>query len=224
MHLEQCVRQRIVKAFQLSFITQTFSKSFDDFYVFKIHYIYTVSPTQFHSSLPTLYKSNDLIPLRFLPKPPYLPFSPSPYNPLMRISTRHSSLSLCDLDLNILKVMSILKENLNNYVVDEMIIQKQVKSVSYLQLVSSNTLWLMKISKIVRWTGNNSLWLMWHKQIKEINMKMKTGKESTLLVQKNLPPEARKVWTEIDELKSEEEPTTELRILWNLKNSAKLIK
>ena len=116
----------------------------------------------------------------------------------MRISTRHSSLSLCDLDLNILKVMSILKENLNNNAADGM-----VKSVSHLQLVSSNTLWLMKISKMVRWTGNNSLWLMWHEQIKEINMKMKTGKESTLLVQKNLPPEARKVWTEIDELKSE---------------------
>ena len=62
---------------------------------------------------------------------------------------------------------------------------------------------------------------MWHERIEEINMKMKTGKESTLLVQKNIPPEARKAWTEIDELKSEEEPTTELRKLWNLKNSAK---
>src|ERR1044072_9079412 len=134
----------------------------------------------------------------------------------MRISTRHSSLSLCDLDLNILKVKSILKENLNNNAADEM-----VKSVSHLQLVSSNTLWLRNISKMVRWTGNNSLWLMWHEQIKEINMNMKTGKESTLLVQKNLPPETRKVWTEIDELKSEEEPTIELMILWNLKNSAK---
>src|ERR1044072_7902162 len=163
-----------------------------------------------HSSLPTLYKSNDLILLRFHPKS-HLPSSPSIF--LMRISTRHSSLNLCDLDLNILKVMSILKENLNN--------NAMVKSVSHLQLVSSNTLWLMKISKMVRWTGNKSLWLMWHEQIKEINMKMKTGKESTLIVQKNLLPEARKVWTEIDELKSEEEPTTELRILWNLKNSAK---
>ena len=62
---------------------------------------------------------------------------------------------------------------------------------------------------------------MWHEQIKEINMKMKTGKESTLLVQKNLSPEARKVWTEIDELKSEEKLTTELSKLWYLKNSAK---
>src|ERR1044072_9489653 len=220
MHLEQCVRQRIVKAFQLAFITQTFSKSFDDFYVFKIHYIYTVSPTQFHSSLPTLYKSNDLILLRFLPKP-YLPFSPSPYNPLMRISTRHSSLSLCDLDLNILKVMSILKENLNNNAADGMIIQKQVKSVSYLQLVSSNALWLKKITKMVRWTAYNSLWLMWHEQIKELNMKMKTDKGSSLLVKKNLSPEARKVLTEIDELKSEEKLTTELSNLWYLKNSAK---
>src|ERR1044072_6159687 len=123
----------------------------------------------------------------------------------MKISTRHSSLSLCDLDLNILKVMSILKENLNNNATNEI-----VKSVSHLQLVSSNALWLKKITKMVRWTGNNSLWLMWHEQIKEIYMTMKTGKESTLLVQKNLPPEARKVWTEIDELKSEEEPTTEL--------------
>src|ERR1044072_9784138 len=54
----------------------------------------------------------------------------------MRTSTRHSSLSLCDLDLNFLKVMSILKENINNNAADGMSIQKQVKSVSYLQLVS----------------------------------------------------------------------------------------
>src|ERR1044072_9271093 len=106
----------------------------------------------------------------------------------MKISTRHSSLSLCDLNLNILKVMSLLKENLNKNAADGM-----VESVSHLQLVSSNTLWLKKITKMVRWTGNNSLWLMCHEQIKEINMKMKTGKDSTLLVQKNLPPEARKV-------------------------------
>src|ERR1044072_267495 len=163
----------------------------------------------------------------------------------MRTSTRHSSLSLCDLDLNILKVMSILKENLNNDAADGMSIQKQVKSVSYLHLVSNiisistiqmkihinptqdAKIWLnqparklnicvicpKKIAKMICWTGNNLLWLMCHEQIKEANMKMKTGKESTLLVQKNLPPEARKVWTEIDELKSEEEPTTELRIL-----------
>ena len=43
-------------------------------------------------------------------------------------------------------------------------------------------IWLMKIAKMVRWTANNSLWLMWHEQIKEINMKMKTSKGSSLLV------------------------------------------
>ena len=74
-----------------------------------------------------------------------------------------------------------------------------------------------KIAKMICWTGNNLLWLMCHEQIKEINMKMKTDKGSSLLKQKNLPPEARKVWTEIDELKSEEELTTELRKLWYLK-------
>src|ERR1044072_5977644 len=97
-------------------------------------------------------------------------------------TTRRSRMILCNLVFNSLKVRSILKENLNNNAADGMIIQKHVKSVSYLQLVSSNTLWLMKIAKMVRWTGNNSLWVMWHEQIKEINMKMKTGKDSTLLV------------------------------------------
>ena len=177
IHLAQCVRQGYLKLVNF----QTFLKSFDDLYAFKDSlYIHCLVHT-FYSSLPTLYKSNDLILLRFLPKP-YLPFSPSPYNPLMRISTRHSSLSLCDLDLNILKVMSILKENLNNNAADGMIIQKQVKSVSYLQLVSSNALWLKKITKMVCWTAYNSLWLMWHEQIKELNVKMKTDKGSSLLV------------------------------------------
>src|ERR1044072_3078718 len=182
-------------------------------------------------------------------------------------TTRLSSLILCNLVFNSLKVMSVLKENLNKNAADRMVIWKQDKSVSYLQLVSTNisisttqmkihinltqddrfrefwdkfwenyaktwfnqparklkkcVIWLKKIAKMVRWTTNNSLWLMWHEQIKEINMKMKTDKGSSLLEQKNLPPEARKVWTEIDELKSEEELTTELRKLWYLKDSAK---
>src|ERR1044072_4562875 len=128
-------------------------------------------------------------------------------------TTRYPSLILCNLVFNSLKVMAVMKENLNNNAADGIIIWKQVESVPHLQLVSSNAFWLKKIAKMVRWTANNSLWLMWHEQIKEINMKMKIGKESTLLVQKNLSPEARKVWTEIDELKSEEKLTTELRKL-----------
>src|ERR1044072_9629954 len=95
--------------------------------------------------------------------------------------TRRPSLISCNLVFNSLKVMSVLKENLNNNAADGMIIWKQVGSVPHLQLVSSNAFWLMKIAKMVRWTGNNSLWLMWHEQIKEINMKMKTDKGSSLL-------------------------------------------
>src|ERR1044072_5147449 len=80
MHLEQCIHQRIFKAFKFAFISQTFSKSFDDFYAFKASlYIYTVLYTQFHSSLPTLYKSKDLILLRFHSKS-HLPSSPYPYH------------------------------------------------------------------------------------------------------------------------------------------------
>ena len=95
--------------------------------------------------------------------------------------TRRSSLILCNLVFNSLKVMSVLKEKLNNNAADGMIIWKHVESFTHLQLVSSNAFWLKKIAKMVRWTANNSLWLMWHEQIKEINMKMKTGKDSTLL-------------------------------------------
>src|ERR1044072_1626438 len=110
--------------------------------------------------------------------------------------TRHSSLILCNLVFNSLKVMSVLKENLNNNAADGMIIWKHVESFTHLQLVSSDdsrvyqsarklkrcVIWLMKISKMVRWTANNSLWLMWHEQIKEINMKMKTDTCPSLLV------------------------------------------
>src|ERR1044072_1765602 len=75
IHLAQCVRQGYLKLVNF----QTFLKSFDDLYAFKDSlYIHCLVHTS-HSSLPTLYKSNDLILLRFHPKS-HLPSSPSPYN------------------------------------------------------------------------------------------------------------------------------------------------
>src|ERR1044072_1051854 len=88
--------------------------------------------------------------------------------------TRRPSLISCNLVFNSLKVMSVLKENLNNNAADGMIIWKQVGSVPHLRLVSSDAsrvnqsarklkgcvIWLMKIAKMVRWTANNSLWLI----------------------------------------------------------------
>jgi len=58
-----------LKRFQNPSMTSMFSNSL---------YIHCLLHT-FHSSLPTLYKSNDLILLRFHPKS-HLPSSPSPYN------------------------------------------------------------------------------------------------------------------------------------------------
>jgi hypothetical protein len=104
-------------------------------------------------------------------------------------TTRHSSLILCYLDFIFLKAIPVLKEKLNN-------IGKQAECFPHLQLVSSDAsrvnqparnpkgsaIWLKNITKMVRWTAYNSLWLMCHEQIKELNMKMKTDKGSSLLV------------------------------------------
>ena len=168
-------------------------------------------------------------------------------------TTRHSSLILCCLDFIFLKAIPALKDKLNNNAANEMVIWKQVKSVSHLQLVSNDVSIQMKkhhfrkhwqnyaktrinqparkMNKMVHWTSNKTPWPIVHEQIAKYNMKIKTGKGSSLLKPhqqrffslrtEDLSPEARKVWTEIDELKSEEELTTELRKLWYLKNSAK---
>ena len=52
--------------------------------------------------------------------------------------TRHPSLSLCNHLFNSLKMMSVLKENLNNNAADGMIIWKHAGSLTHLQLVSGD--------------------------------------------------------------------------------------
>src|ERR1044072_5200887 len=78
MHLEQCIRQRVFKAFNSLLLLKRFQNPSMTSMFSNSLYIHCLLHT-FHSSLPTLYKSNDLILLRFHPKS-HLPSSPSPYN------------------------------------------------------------------------------------------------------------------------------------------------
>src|ERR1044072_5402039 len=113
-------------------------------------------------------------------------------------TTRHSSMILCYLDFIFLKAIPVLKEKLNN-------IGKQAECFPHLQLVSNDVfissvqmkkhhfrkLWqnyaktrfnqsARKMNKMVQWTLKETPCPIVHEQIAKYNMKIKTGKGSSL--------------------------------------------